>query len=263
MPPIPVHIDAPITPQNVDAITPQTNESNALTPGLGAATLTASTRSVYPAAQPGQGTGPAPTAAVPRPQPEPTRTSGSNTQQENDPPAPQPGAVPVPVTAGQQTTLPPPPRPGQQAPITTMPAQLHTSPPYQNYAPTHTTMTDSAQQLPLGMRPTTLNMGPVSSPAASGPPGYQQNAYAQDLSSAQRASLDQQERRESLTNGGLLNSLGLGNGEKSLGETVGFQDSGATPTAGDMWNSVKGWASAAGEKLAETEKAVWERVNKG
>lgn len=119
------------------------------------------------------------------------------------------------------------------------------------------------------MQPTTLNLGPVSSPAASGPPGYQQNVYAQELSSAQRASLDQQERRESLAGGGLASTLGLaggglGNssGEKSLGGTggAGFGESGVT--AGEMWSSVKGWASAAGDKLAETEKAVWERVNK-
>nr|POE88060.1 hypothetical protein CFP56_11289 [Quercus suber] len=267
MAPIPVHIDAPIAPKNASAITPQTESSAASAYTSGAASTTRAPTSDYPAAQPGQAAGSTPTTAVSWTQPSPTRTSGDSTQQDGNPPAPQPGSVPTPmIAAGQEKSLPPPPRSGQP-PVTTMPAQLQISSPYQNLASTHSTATNAAQQLSSRMRPTTLNMGPVGSPVASGPLGYQQNAYAQDLSPAQRASLDQQEHRESFASGGLMNNLGLGGGDKTLGggltETMGFQESGAAATAGDMWNSVKGWASAAGEKLAETEKAVWERVNKG
>nr|POE64811.1 hypothetical protein CFP56_79440 [Quercus suber] len=262
MPPIPVHIDAPITAQKANAITPQTENSAPSVSTGGAAVTTSPSTYTNRAAQPGQAVGPVTTPAVPHPRLEPTRTSGDSAQQDLGPPAPQPGAVPVLTEAPRETILPPPPRPGQQTPFPAPPTQLQTSPPYQNLAPTHSTSTNAAQQLPSGMRPTTLNMGPVSSPIASGPPGYQQNAYAQDLSSAQRASLDHQEQRESLARGGLANTLGLG-GRDNRGETDGFQESGAAATAGDMWNSVKGWASVAGERLAETEKAVWERVNKG
>jgi hypothetical protein len=74
---------------------------------------------------------------------------------------------------------------------------------------------------------------------------------AQEMSSAARASLDQQQeeqRRPSMVPNLNLNLGGAGDG--------------ANDTAGNMWNAVKGWASAAGNSLAETEKEVWKRINR-
>jgi hypothetical protein len=34
----------------------------------------------------------------------------------------------------------------------------------------------------------------------------------------------------------------------------------ATQTAGNVWNAVKGWASAAGSKVAEAEAAAWKTI---
>jgi hypothetical protein len=115
-------------------------------------------------------------------------------------------------------------------------------PPQQNYTPTHST---SAQAPPTASYPqqqTTLNLGPLSSP----PAGYHQNSYAQEISSAQRASLGQHEQRE-----GYALGLGSGAGPSSAGSDA----------AGNVWNAVKGWANVAGTKLAETEEEVWKRIN--
>ena len=92
-----------------------------------------------------------------------------------------------------------------------------------------------------------MNFGAAPQPipaAAAHPPGYQQNLQAQEMSSAQRASLDAQERRN---DGAGFGGFG-GGGENSSGE---------------MWNAVKGWMGKAGETLAETEKEVWKRINGG
>ena len=61
------------------------------------------------------------------------------------------------------------------------------------------------------------------------------------MTSAQRSSLEEQERKESV-----FSAVG--------GDAAG-------ETAGNVWNTVKGWASVAGEKLAETEENVWKRIN--
>lgn len=87
---------------------------------------------------------------------------------------------------------------------------------------------------------TTLNLGRVSGP----PAGYQQNSFAQEISSGQRASLEQHEQRE-----GYTPASGFGAGTS------------ANDTAGNVWNAVKGWANVAGTKLAETEEEVWKRIN--
>lgn len=68
---------------------------------------------------------------------------------------------------------------------------------------------------------------------------------AQEMSSAARASLDQQDERR----GSLVPNLNLGG------------DS-ANDTVGNAWNAVKGWATAAGNTIAETEKEVWKRINR-
>ena len=248
MPPIPVHIDDPITPAKPEGVTPATSNEHATTAVGNVTTTTQSQLPAYPPAQPGAAAVPAPTPYIPKPQPAPTQTTQ---RQPNGPPPPQPGAVPVPVPRGQQapmtatSTLPPPPKPGEalQQRQTTMPSQMNIPPPQQNYAPTHSTSngpppSTTSQQQNRG--PTILNLGPVSSQAQP-PAGYHQNVHAQEMSSVQRSSLEEQERRESVI--------------------AGMGGDAASETAGSMWTTVKGWASTAGEKLAETEENVWKRIN--
>ena len=204
---------------------------------------------------------PAPTGTPYTPnqyQPQPTRTTA--TLDDAGPPPPQPGAVPIPPQQhiAPATALPPPPKPGQAAAlreaVTTQPPQMYMSPPQNNYAPTHTTSTTNTPTK-AGLGPTTLNFGAVS-PVGGGiappshPPGYQQNVMAQEMSSTARASLDANERRESLAG-----AFGLGgSGTSNL--------PGAGGSNGSMWDTVKSWGASVGETLAETEKKVWERVNK-
>lgn len=133
------------------------------------------------------------------------------------------------------------------APTTTMPPQMSIPAPQQNYAPVYGTSsaTTTQQQQP---GPTFLKFGGVTAPqtqVGSHPPGYQQNAMAQEMSSAARASLEDQDQRRT----SIVPSLNIGG--DSTNDTVG-----------NVWNSVKGWVSAAGNTLAETEKDVWKRINR-
>jgi len=112
-------------------------------------------------------------------------------------------------------------------------------PPQQNYAPAHSTIAELPKTATYPQQ-TTLNMGPVSGP----PAGYQQNSFAQEISSGQRASLEQHEQREGYVPG------------SSFGAGASTND-----TAGNVWNTVKGWANVAGTKLAETEEEVWKKIN--
>lgn len=247
MPPVPVHIDDPITPSKTCDGASTTNT---------ATTATDQQNQPYPAAQPGAAAVPAPTPHVPNhhPQPTPTRTTPMS---DYSPPAPQPGAVPVPFGQQALTTspLPPPPKPGEaaaqkQAQVTQPPSQMMIPPPQSNYAPVHGSSPTSAHSQARG-GPTTLNFGAAPAPqkigAGSHPPGYHQNANAQEMSSAARASLEQAERRES-SFAGLGGGGGLGVGEND--------------TATNVWNTVKGWANTAGTNLAAAEKQVWQRINK-
>ncbi|CZT22799.1 uncharacterized protein RCC_08505 [Ramularia collo-cygni] len=247
MPPVPVFIDEPITPQKPKGITPQTAAPISTDESANASTTTA--QAPYPAARPGQGP-PAPTPYAPQPQalPQPSRTTAA--AYDNGPPPPQPGAVPVaPSQQASSTlpsTLPPPPKAGEVAPTTTMPPQMGIPAPQQNYAPVYGT--SSATTTPQRPGPTTLNFGAAPAPqiqAGSHPPGYQQNVMAQEMSSTARASLEQQDQRRP----SIVPNLNIGG------------DS-ANDTAGNMWNAVKGWASAAGSTIAETEKEVWKRINR-
>ncbi|USW48702.1 hypothetical protein Slin15195_G020210 [Septoria linicola] len=257
MPPVPVHIDDPITPQKpADSAPP--------------ATTTQQQPAAYPAAQPGAAAVPAPTGTPyiqNQYQPQPTRTT--TITNNYGPPPPQPGAVPMPPSQQQAaafvTSLPPPPKAGeaaklreqiqQQQPVTITPAQMAMSPPEQNYAPTHTTSTTTPARAGSNAGPTTLNFGAVTPIAggiapASHPPGYQQNAMAQEMSSAARASLDATERRESLAGGGVFGGAGLTGGAGSGGE------------GGSVWDTVKGYATAAQKGLIEVEQKAWDRINK-
>ncbi|EME88104.1 uncharacterized protein MYCFIDRAFT_62671 [Pseudocercospora fijiensis CIRAD86] len=241
MPPIPVHIDDPITPSK-----PHDEPSLA---------NTGTSTTAYPPAQPGAAAAaPAPTTYIPNAQPNPTPTRTAM-RAGNSPPPPAPGAVPVPpghnATVTAPSTLPPPPKAGEtaalkQSHITQPPPQMIIPPPQSNYAPVHGTTPTTQTQARDG--PTTINFGAAPAPqtsAGSHPPGYHQDTNAQELSSAARASLDQHERRESFAN-----NLGFGGGDS------------ANDTAANVWNTVKGWANTAGNSLAEAEKQVWERINK-
>lgn len=263
MPPIPVHIDDPITPAKAQAATPQTADVPTPTTNDATTTQPANNTSPYPSARPGVAAVAAPTASLPRPQPAPTRTTQRTPEQYNGPPPPQPGAVPVPQSQQAPMTtpssLPPPPRAGEAPQPITMPAQMQIPPPGSNYAPTHSTAgavpPPSTAYQPSG--PTTLNLGPIarqpppqtsqySSAAETHPPGYQQDPYAAELSSAQRASLEHlesEERRGSFA-AGLLRT-----------------DGAASETAESAWGTVKSWATAAGAKVSEAEKEVWKMVD--
>lgn len=250
-------------------------------PASNAATTTQAATSPYPAAQPGAAAVPAPTPYLPRAQPEPTRTT-LGAQDQNAPPPPQPGAAPSPYgyIPSPANSIPPPPRAGetprkQGTAFTAALNSMYTPPPpasglQQNYAPTHSTSTAGIQpgqpvtpaRVVGGL--TMTNLGPVAfppgySPAEGGqdrrvstehPQGYVQNAYAQDLSPAQRASLEQETRR-----GSFVDSLGLG-GDSARRSGEGWQEG-----AQDVWNTAKGWLGKAGSALAETEEQVWKRIN--
>ena len=269
MPPIPVHLDDPIVAQKPDGTTPQTEPPPTQTQPDAPTTTTATTPQAYPAARPGAAAVPAPTGYVPNPPPQPTRTTQAI---QDGPPAPQPGAVPVPsmqqVTA---STLPPPPKAGEAAKAreagatqfpTQMPPQMSIPAPGMNYAPTHSTSTA-----------TTVNLGPVAPAAPTGvptapyqpPEGYRQDTNAQEMSAAQRSSLEEQQRRESV----FANvSVGGGGGATGTGTGIGIGGAGGAAEgvgaqAAQAWSAVKGVLGTAGEKLAEVEGDVWRRINGG
>ncbi|KAK3114053.1 hypothetical protein LTR53_008017 [Teratosphaeriaceae sp. CCFEE 6253] len=290
MAPISVHIDDPVTPVKPQGVTPQTAAIDAplvVSPANNSATATSAPQPLpYPAAKPGAAATPAPTPYLPSVQPTATRTT-TTTYNENAPPPPQPGAVPSPLPQQAPMTvgsgLPPPPRPGesvkQGSAFTGALNNMYALPPAQklqtNYAPTHSTYTagtlPGSATAPQLLSPTTLNFGPVASPTVGGsssssypdasrrisskhPPGYVQNVYAQDLSPAARASLDQETRRESLADrmgfarGGEAGSAG----ERGVGESVN-----------EAWDAAKGWFNKAGAAIAEGEQEVWRRINGG
>ena len=125
-----------------------------------------------------------------------------------------------------------------------------------------------------------MHVGSATSAPVSpvmGPPGYRQDCYAQEMTAAQRASLDMEVRRNSLaqqlegrrksfaqtlgftredSSEGLVGNAG-GNNTGSGGYGSGGAGDGA---AGDIWGMAKGWWNTAGAKLAETEEVVWKRV---
>jgi len=265
MPPIPVHIDDPIVPQKAHGVTPQTSATaNA---DRAPATNPAQEQSAaYPSAQPGQAAVPAPTPYIPRPVPEPSRTVPGFEPRQDDPSPPQPGATPVPLSRSSQGvgTLPPPPKAGEtlqqpnQTQFMSTLNQMHVPPPQQNYAPTHSTTTS---MIPQRNGPTTLNFGAVEGnydrrrASSEHPSGYQQNIYAQDLSPAQRSSLDQETRKESIAA-----QFGFG-GDSFRAQSTVSGDGNVGEAAGQAWNTAKGWLSTAGQKLAETEESVWKKIN--
>lgn len=106
-------------------------------------------------------------------------------------------------------------------------------------------------------------MGPVLTNSAQHPPGYVQNAYAQELNPAQRASLEVQEAQERQQGGGGF-AAGLLGGTGDGGIATG--GNGAGESVGEAWDAVKNWSEGAGKRVsqlyAETHDAAWKWINK-
>lgn len=246
MPPINVFTNSAINPEKASGVTPQTAGDSGQLGGVPSnpppATTTyeaspASYPAPYPAAQPGASAMPAPTGAAQRYAPQTAQPTPTTTSQP-PPPGPQPGAFPVP-----SNRIPPPPKAGEAMPnIPTpqyYPPQMHMPPP----------TTTHAGQPPASSTSTTTNTSsayPVPLQANyDGPPGYQQNPYAVDLTPDQRRAQE------------ASSSLGGYGGNESTGDM-----SSLAADAQNMWDTAKQWAAKAGEKLSEAENEVWKRVNK-
>jgi hypothetical protein len=52
-----------------------------------------------------------------------------------------------------------------------------------------------------------------------------------------------------------------GSGTNGRGSGGGVIGDDASETAGNVWSAVKGWASAAGSKVAEAEAAAWKKLD--
>ncbi|KAI4828022.1 hypothetical protein E4T44_09104 [Aureobasidium sp. EXF-8845] len=239
MPPIPIYADAPITAAKADGVTPQTAPPPTRTTEL-PATTTSTGNNSYPAAQPGAVAGPAPTGSVSRqlpPAPAPTSTTSIQT---DGPPPPQPGAAPVPFTTASHSNGYNPNSPAVPR-AQPMPHQLNIPPPTTSALPTHSTV--SASPTSQSHRPVTLPMGPVHSRPTSistHPPGYQQNPYAAEMTSAQRASLEAAEAADK----------GRKSGRNSISEWIAGEDDGfgsPATTGGTATAWLKGVASQASQ----------------
>ena len=134
--------------------------------------------------------------------------------------------------------------------------------PGMNYAPTHSTST--LPPPPTGGA-TTVNLGPVTPAAPLGVPTaphqqqYVQDTSAQEMSAAQRVTLEEQERRE-----GVFANVNLGVGGDKTGGVIGTCEGEGVvvgETVGSAWSAVKSFVGTAGEKLAEVEEEAWKRIN--
>ena len=90
------------------------------------------------------------------------------------------------------------------------------------------------------------------------PPGYQQNPYAAEMTSEQRAA----------TNGGYIPGYRVGNqtpGTPGGGVMGGGGSHGGILGGGggdeSVWGMAAGWLKGVGKKAAEIEESVWKRVN--
>lgn len=267
MAPIPVHIEDPISPtqgrrQDVQPQTQTQLDPSTTTPAYNPATTTAASTASQASqpARPGAAAVPGPTAAVTRPFPPATRTVAL--PQDDTPPAPRPGDAPslANATAFQSnatSAAPPKASNASSQPVTVAPAQAQYSPPEQNLMPTHSTDPTAAAR----SGPTSLNMGPVLAPAAQHPPGYVQNAYAQELNPAQRASLEVQQQQEKQAEGfagGLLTGH-----VRTASSTSG---AGAGEAMGETWDAVRSGLDTAGKRASqmytEAHDAVWSYIKK-
>ncbi|KAL3428357.1 hypothetical protein PVAG01_01866 [Phlyctema vagabunda] len=254
---IPIYTQSPINAAKASAVTPQTSTAppptytTPTTPAAAPATTTAAP-SAYPVARPGASV-PASTGTAHQ------RYAPTATQENNGPPPPQPGAVPTPMSSSKGN-LPPPPKAGQsyqsyQAPSAAAPApmplpypaQMAIPPPTNAFGAQPPTSSTATANTPSSAYPVPVqDYGAAPRESIEHPPGYQQNAYASELTNDQR-------RAQEVTNASSDTSLGLGGFGQSQSE-----DS----TAGTMWDTAKKWAQTAGEKISEGEQQVWRKINK-
>jgi hypothetical protein len=240
---IPIYTQSPINAAKPLGVTPQTATPQAHSPSQNPAptTTTSSTSaSTYPPAQPSAVSYPGPTAVpgvtqAPLLQPTPTTRVD-----DEGPPPPQPGNLPTPLG---RKSIPPPPKAGEKyrpqetapalAPATGQPFQMGIPPPTQGIQPprssTSTTTTASASY-------------PMAIPSEARrslehPVGYQQNVYASELTSDQRA-------------------------QEANMSRIGAHAPSENVEGVDFLNTAKKWAQQAGEKISEAEAEVWRRINK-
>jgi len=240
---IPVYTTSPIHASKASGATPQTSSvnSNLTVPATTPATTSATSSSPYPPAQPQAAAFPAPTSSAQQQyaplQPTPTTKSAAD-----GPAPPQPGAVPI-----AQNAVPSLPKVGEKYEPThsslpqSMPQPYQTSIPPSNTAfraqPVASTTTSASA--PYGSYPVPI-AAEYGAPRQSfeHPPGYQQDAYASELTSDQRRAQD------------------ANNSSSGSTESVGGINT------DNIWNTTKQWASTAGKKISETESEIWRRISK-
>ncbi|KAH8663513.1 hypothetical protein BGZ60DRAFT_432665 [Tricladium varicosporioides] len=257
---IPVYTQSPINAASKPtAVTPQTAApiSQTQDPSYGPksteATTTLTSTSTYPSAQPGTSAFPTPTRSASQRyaplQPTPT-TQGNN----EGPPLPQPGAVPTPLS---RSNLPPPPKVGEKyQPAAAIQSANSIPQPYPPQMLIPPPMTGTFGGQPPASSTSTSNTPssayPVQLPSSDDgsqrrslehPPGYQQNAYASELTS------DQRRAQEAANNAS-------GYGFRDSTKMVDGMDSDS------VWSTAKRWAQDAGAKIADAEAEVWRKINK-
>jgi len=254
MPPINLFKNSAINANNASAVTPQTASPKNVTPSPALTTASTTGASSYPAARPGAPAVPAPTAAAQRFTPAAIQPTPTTTSQQPFSPAPQPGAVPVPLSnsARPKSTIPPPPKAGESyilpsrtetVPPSHYPRQMYFPPPTTSYNPPSSSTSTST--VPLSSYPVSLPTSQYEQGAGQsldGPPGYQQNPYASDLT------LDQRRAQDAF--------VGDSDSSSTTGTTSLAED------AAGVWDTAKQWAQKVGEKTSELESEVWKRVSK-
>ncbi|CAD0081991.1 unnamed protein product [Aureobasidium vineae] len=247
MPPIPIYADAPISAAaKADGPTPQTAP---LQPGqptcqrLRLLQPTIATQLPNPAPQ----LVPHPPAACrDRLHHLPAPSLRVSSMMAHHPPARSCTHAPSPSTRSNAYDPTSPAAPRAQP----MPHQLNIPPPTTSGLPTHTTA--AASPTSPTRRPVTLPMGPVSptmhsrpQSISTHPPGYQQNPYAAEMTSAQRASLEAAEAAE----------RGRKSGRNSISEWITGEDDGfGRPTTGTAKAWFKGVASQVGDMATKANE---------
>lgn len=79
------------------------------------------------------------------------------------------------------------------------------------------------------------------------------------MSAAQRASLEAVEAADRSAGGGARGSIAGGLG--GILGTGGAGDEGRERAGSGVWDAVKGFATAAGQKAVELEEVAWKKVN--
>lgn len=214
MPPVPIYKNAPI---KADGITTQTGDTSNPPPPTRASQYVTTTTAV----------------------------------DSTSPPAPQPGARPTPTAhAPTNYTIPPPPQPGYTATHITTETQVHAPPPQftqppptDSYLSGRSTVTSTTASKP---GPTTLNLGPVTSPFQNADRGGAAPTATAISEDGRRGLEHPPGYQQAPDNAPYTQGGGIG-GEESTGEGIGAQ----------AWNML----SKAGEALKGAEEAAWRAVN--